>query len=205
MYLLHCYVLTTQDCMMDEITLWLAMSTATTLVAAGIILFYIHSERRRNDGRLTDEDGRPIRLPLTVLQVRALWALGLGTITLFLIMLVFIDRGAEHYYDQNGMRVLVYLIALGGASAYGLVHLVTAVRNRGWRKDERDIAVLHWAPTVQVTGMTITLAMWAIGLTEAYWSTGYVPIAFPILIFLSTLIVGGLFQALGILIGYRRF
>ncbi len=192
---------------METTTLWAILTAGTTLLVAGLILFYMYSERKRNRtrGGMTGDDGQPVRLPLTMLQVRALWALGIGTATLALIVAVFLDRGPENYYAQDDMRILVYLIAFGGAAAYGLVHLVTGLRSRGRVKDERDIAVLHWAPTVQVTGMTLTLAMWAIGLTESYWSVGQLPIAYPILIFLSTLIVGGLFQALGILIGYRKF
>ncbi len=192
---------------MDTTTLWAVLTAVTSLAVAGLILFYIYSERKKNHGRgtMTDDEGKRIRLPMTMLQVRALWALGIGTATLLWIVTIFLARGAENYYAQDDMRIMVYLIAIGGAAAYGIVHLITGIRTRGKVKDERDIAVLHWAPTVQVTGMTLTLAMWAIGLTETYWSVGHVPIAFPILIFLSTLIIGGLFQALGILIGYRRF
>lgn len=192
---------------MDTFTLWSILTLATSLAVTGLILYYIHVEKNKRGGRepLTDENGKHIRLPLTILQIRALWALGIGTATLLWIVTLFVEHGAENYYAQDSMRIAVYLIALGGAAAYGIVHMITGLRNRGVAKDERDMAVLHWAPTVQVTGMTLTLAVWAIGLTETYWSAGYVPIAFPILIFLSTLIVGGLFQALGILIGYRRF
>lgn len=192
---------------MDTFTLWSILTIVTTLAVTGLILYYIYVERgkRRGHEALIDENGKRIRLPLTMLQVRALWALGIGTATLLWIITLFVQHGAENYYANDGMRIAVYLIALGGALAYGIVHAVTGWRNRGRVKDERDIAVLHWAPTVQVTGMTLTLAVWAIGLTETYWSAGQLPIAYPILIFLSTLIVGGLFQALGILIGYRRF
>lgn len=192
---------------MATMTIWSVLTIATAFAVTGLIMYYVHVERTRR-GRLepmTDEDGKPLRLPMTVLQVRALWALGIGTATLLWIVFLFIEHGAENYYQDDGMRIAVYLIAIGGAAAYGLVHLVTGLRNRGVPKDERDIAVLNWAPTVQVTGMTLTLAIWAIGLTETYWSAGAVPVAYPILIFLSTLIVGGLFQALGVLIGYRRF
>lgn len=192
---------------METTTLWAVLTAVTTLMVAALILFYLYGEWKRGRQRteLKDDDGQPLRLPLTMLQVRALWALGIGTLTLAAIVMIFLDRGVQNYYAQDDMRILVYLVAFGGAAAYMLVHVITGIRNRGRVKDERDIAVLHWAPTVQVTGMTLTLAMWAIGLTEAYWSVGQLPIAYPILIFLSTLIVGGLFQALGILIGYRKF
>jgi hypothetical protein len=98
------------------------LTVATTLAVTGLILAYIHTERKGTRGceAMTDENGKRIRLPLTMLQVRALWALGIGTVTLMWIVAIFIERGVENYY-------------------------------------------------------------------------------------ISTLIVGGLFQALGILIGYRRF
>ncbi len=118
---------------------------------------------------------------------------------------VFFVHGAENYYQNDAMRITIYMIALGGAPLYLLAHVLSGRKYRGVERDERDIAVMHWAPTVQVLGMTFTLAAWAIGLTESYWTTGYVPIAYPNLIFLSTLIVGMLSRSLGVLIGYRRF
>ncbi|MCB2205264.1 hypothetical protein KQI65_10985 [bacterium] len=191
---------------METSTIWTTVTTFITVACIAGALYFVYAMRLRGmrPGEI-DENGERTRLPLTVFQVRAAWGLGIGTVALLAILRIFLDRGAENYYLQDDMRNTVYLIAMCAAAAYLTVHVVTALRNRGRVKDERDIAVLHWAPTVQVLGMTLTLAFWAIGLTETYWASGQVPIAYPILIFLSTLIVGGLFQAAGVLIGYWRF
>lgn len=187
--------------------LWQTVSVLLLLFVGGFLLYYHITGRgtHRERGPIVDEHGVRIRVPYTKLQVRAIWALIIGTVTLLLILSVFSTTSVESYYQNDAIRIRVYLFALGGAAAYLIVHFITGLRYRREQRDERDLKVLHWAPTVQVTGMTLTLAVWAIGLTESYWSVGQVPIAYPILIFLSTIIVGGLFNALGVLLGYRRF
>jgi len=70
--------------------------------------------------------------------------------------------------------------------------------------DERDIAILNRAPIIQLWAIIISLIVWAIGLTEAYWDQGTVPIMYMFIIFFSSLVVSTLAQSLGILIGYWR-
>jgi len=50
----------------------------------------------------------------------------------------------------------------------------------------------------------LTMAAWVIGLTETYWEQGSLPIMWPYIMMMSTLLVSTLAQALGVLIGYRR-
>ena len=47
-----------------------------------------------------------------------------------------------------------------------------------------------------------SLVAWSIALTESYWDEGQIPVIFPYLMFMSTLIVSTLAQSIGILIGY---
>jgi uncharacterized membrane protein len=70
--------------------------------------------------------------------------------------------------------------------------------------DERDKAILERAPTVQAQAMVVSVAAWAIILTEVYWETGQVPVAFLVLIFWSCLLVSAMALPMGVLIGYRR-
>lgn len=188
-------------------SMWWSLLLAFLLAVLGSVALYVHLERKRmrGDEPLLDDEGKRIRLPLTMQQTRALWALVIGTAAMLAIVGVFFSYGAENYYHDDAMRITIYMIALGGVPLYLIAHVLAGRKYPDAEPDERDIAVMHWAPTVQVLGMTFALATWAIGLTENYWTTGYVPIAYPNLIFLSTLLVGMLSRALGVLIGYRRF
>jgi hypothetical protein len=70
--------------------------------------------------------------------------------------------------------------------------------------DERDKEIVRRATMVQVWAVLISLFIWAIALTEAYWGQKSIPIIYAYLIAISGLIVNILAQAIGILIGYRR-
>ena len=75
---------------------------------------------------------------------------------------------------------------------------------RGVDVDERDLAILRRAPQVQLIAVMLTLVGWVIGLTETYWEQGSIPIMWPYIMMMTTLLVSTLAQALGVLIGYRR-
>ena len=71
-------------------------------------------------------------------------------------------------------------------------------------RSERDRFIVVRATKVQLLAVIFSLVIWMIGLTEIYWDQGAIPIVFPYLILMSTLIVSTLAQSIGILIGYRR-
>jgi hypothetical protein len=52
--------------------------------------------------------------------------------------------------------------------------------------------------------MAVTLALWVVGLQQAFWGVGAVPMVYLYLIFWSMLIVKSLALPLGVAIGYRR-
>lgn len=70
--------------------------------------------------------------------------------------------------------------------------------------DERDVTVVNRALRLQLWAVIVSLAVWAIALTETYRDQGLIPSIFTFLIFGSSHIVNMLAQAVGILIGYRR-
>jgi hypothetical protein len=183
---------------------WYAVS-AVLLALVAVLVVRVIRDAKGDRGASAEGDETASRVPLTLLQERALAALVTGTLTLLIVAGMFIGRGPEQYYTDDAMRVTVYLVFLAGLAVYGAAVLYTSWKYRGVPRDERDEAVLHWAPTVQAPGMSLALAVWAIGLTETYWETGSVPIVYPMLIFVSTIVVGLLFRSLGIVIGYRRF
>jgi len=56
---------------------------------------------------------------------------------------------------------------------------------------------------IQSVTIALWLVFWAIWTTETYWEQGAIPIAFPILIAMSSIIVNLAGLSLGILICYR--
>jgi hypothetical protein len=57
---------------------------------------------------------------------------------------------------------------------------------------------------VQLYAVFIALAVWCIGLTEAYWERGAIPVFYPYLMFWTIYAVGILAWSVGVLVGYRR-
>ena len=137
------------------------------------------------------------------LQKRALYGLVFGVIWAIAIIVVFIAKGGVNAYTEDpGMRAILAALLIGGLIAYSAMMILTL--RKPSRVDERDKLIMGRAPKVQLWAVIISLAVWMIALTETYWDQGQVPVIFPYLIFLSTLIVNTLAQSVGILMGYWR-
>jgi hypothetical protein len=70
--------------------------------------------------------------------------------------------------------------------------------------DERDRAVLARSFSVESMVVLVSLVAWTVGLTEAFWDEGSIPVAYLQLLFWSTLVGGAMGRSLGIVLGYRR-
>jgi len=70
--------------------------------------------------------------------------------------------------------------------------------------DERDRLIMERAPRFQFLAVLFSLTAWVIVLTEVFRDQGQVPVIYLTLILISTLIIGTIAQALGILFGYWR-
>jgi len=137
------------------------------------------------------------------LQKRALSGLAIGVVWAIAIIVVFITRGGvSAYTEDQGMRVILAALLIGGLLAYSIM-MITTLRKPG-QVDERDRLILGRAPVVQLWAVFISLAVWSIALTEIYWDQGQIPVIFPYLVFMSLFIVNVLAQSIGILIGYWR-
>ena len=137
------------------------------------------------------------------LQKRAWYSLAIGVIWAIAIIVVFIAKGGvTAYTEDQGMRVILAALLIGGLLAYSIMMRLT-LRKPG-QLDERDRLIMGRAPVVQLWAVFISLAVWSITLTEIYWDQGQIPVIFPYLIFMSLFIVNVLGQSLGILIGYWR-
>jgi len=137
------------------------------------------------------------------LQKRAWYGLIIGIVFTIAIITVFIVKGGVATFNEDlGFRVIVDVLWVGMlVTNLSVVNLI--IRKQG-QVDERDKFIVVRATKVQLLAVILSLVVWMIGLTEIYWDQGAIPIVFPYLILMSTLIVSTLAQSIGILIGYWR-
>lgn len=111
--------------------------------------------------------------------------------------------GADTYWEDDNLRLVVVGIFLVGLAAYVAVLLVPLLSGVGGPDlDERDRAVLGRAGTMQTGALFITMAIWVVTLGESFHDQGAVPMVYLYLIFGSLVIVSIIGQAAGILFGY---
>ncbi len=143
---------------------------------------------------------------MTALQKRAWLGLGVGVVMSLGITAIFIARGVTSFDDDLVLRGITYVLCVGGFVVYAVTRRIRR-RKPGDSEvlvDERDKAIVRSATMLQVWAVMLSLFIWAIALTEAYWGEKSIPIIYVYLIAISGLIVNILAQAIGILIGYRR-
>ena len=142
----------------------------------------------------------------TVLERLARRSLALGLVLVVAAGGIVAWAGPAAFYEQDSVRIAVTLLLLAAL----LVLAGFAFRASAWTRrsdgplDERDRAILDKAPSLEGGPMTVTLALWVVGLQQAFWGVGAVPVVYLYLIFWSMLIVKSLALPLGVLIGYRR-
>jgi len=142
-------------------------------------------------------------LPMTPLQKRAWWSLGIGVVLTVAILAIFLIRGLSAYDEDPSMRLLVLILFVG--TLLTSLFLDSPGSGRGLALlDERDQLTLRHAPRVQSVAMIITLGIWTAVLTKFYHGEGAVPMIFLYMMLFSVLIVNALAFSTGILLGYRR-
>jgi hypothetical protein len=182
---------------LEDVMQWfylgLAITLAVVVLAIGARLVFPRREASADEP-----------LPWTALQKRSCIALALGVVGMVTLVAVFAVRGLDSYDRDASTRVAVYLLMLLGMGT-GLAIMPRSIRGarRPW-VDERDLRILERAPAFQGVAVIAVLAVWMIGLTEAFHDAGAIPVVFPSLIFFSAVYVHVVALALGILIGYRR-
>ncbi|MFC2026780.1 hypothetical protein ACFLUX_02265 [Chloroflexota bacterium] len=136
------------------------------------------------------------------LQKRALYSLLIGLAMAIALIAVFVTKDINTFDTDLGFRLIVYALWIGVPLVYLVV--VNLTLRKPEQVDERDRLIMERAPQIQFLAVLFSLVAWVIALTEAYWDQGQVPIVYLTLIMISTLVIGTLAQALGILIGYWR-
>ena len=140
------------------------------------------------------------------LQKRALISLALGLVWTVVLVVLFVARGGiDAYMNDTTTRLLLSALFVGLLIFAAFLGVPWKARSgRGVDVDERDLEILRRAPRVQLTAMMLTLAAWVIGLTEYYWEQGSIPIMWPYLMMMTTILTSTLAQSAGVLIGYWR-
>ncbi len=143
---------------------------------------------------------------MTTIQKRAVWSLLIGSILSVGIIVLFISKGVSTFHEELGMRIIVYALQIGALATPLVVTFMTRRKSTQAEIicDERDKVIEKKAVSVQLVAVIGSLVVWTIALTEAYWDEGEIPIAFPYLIFFSSLIVATIARSVGILLGYWR-
>ena len=127
---------------------------------------------------------------------------GLAGGYLLLLLLVLSLGGMQDYYQDRELRwslMAIFLVGLVASSAVLYLPMVGSDSSM----DERDLLIMTKGSQIQSVTIALWLVFWAIWTTETYWEQGAIPIAFPILIAMSSIIVNLAGLSLGILICYR--
>jgi hypothetical protein len=135
------------------------------------------------------------------LQKRTLYSFLIGTALAVALVIVIVIKGIASFDDAPGFRTLSYALWVGVPLVYLVVINLTLKPNQ---TDERDRLIVQRAARIQNNVVIISLVGWVIGLTEAFYADGSVPVGYLTLIMIFTLIVSTLAQSAGILIGYWR-
>lgn len=186
---------------MESIWVIPLLGTVVALAVVGIVLLVRAWPRHLP---LTAEEREEMAsAPIPALQKRAWWSFAIGVATFGLIAVLLTDRGAVEYWENDGFRLTVLGIFIGGLVAHVAILLRPSLR--GSRKgdfDERDRAVLSRAPHAQSIAVILALAAWMIVLSERFHDQGAVPMVYLYLIFGTAVLVSLIGQSVGILLGY---
>ena len=178
---------------------FLNLTIAIIVAVLLIITFYLKLIRPYS----TTESERITGLPMTPLQVRAWFGLGIGVAVSAAVVVLVSRLGPTQLFDNSSTRYLFYGLLGGGGMLWALVWFLTRPKT-GVPLDERDRAILVQAPSIQSGLIIISLAAWMIGLTEAYRTEGSIPVIYATLIFWSSWIVHMLGLSIGVLFGYWK-
>lgn len=168
-------------------------------VVAGILLVRVWP---RKPALTAEEEADLAQAPMPTLQKAAWWSLAVGVAALGACAALVTTHGAAVYWDDDDLRLTVTLIFIVGLLVQVSVLMAPAALHSGRGLDERDKAVLARSTMVQSAFVLLTLAGWMISLTERFHDQGAVPVVYLYLIFGSVVLILGIGQAVGVLLGY---
>lgn len=183
-----------------SIVLW-----AVLALVAGLLVIAVESRRVLRPRQPLDLPPGET-LPPTALQVMARRAIALGLLPIAAAAGLVAWAGVDRFYDDDPLRLTVTLLLLAALLVLaGFAMLVGGwVRRGAGPLDERDRDLFAKAPGLEGVPMLVTLAVWVVGLQEAFWREGAVPLVYLYLVFWSMILVKSLALPIGVLAGYRR-
>lgn len=184
-------------------TIWFIPVLLSLLGLGAVAGYLLVRAWPRGVAQTPEERAEMASAPMPSLQKRAWWSLLIGVVTAGTIAFLLATNGAVEYWENDGFRLTVTGIFIGGLMLYTVVLLSSVViGKRDGTIDERDRQILSHSPNAQSAAALLTLAAWLISLTEKFREQGAVPVVYLYWIFGSIILVNIIAQAIGILLGY---
>jgi hypothetical protein len=183
---------------MDSPIPWIAiilgLSTLGAIIAAGLTL----SRMRAAALPMTHEGLVEFHsMPWSPLQKSASAGLAIGSTLIAGILWIFHSNGGAAGYDTNpSMRMQIlglFMVSIANFTVFTVLARKSA--------DERDQAVLGWAPQVQAISVLLLVAAWCVTLPVRFHSEGSVPTIYFYLISGSAWLVYMLTYFAGVILG----
>jgi hypothetical protein len=112
--------------------------------------------------------------------------------------------GVDGWHEQSAARLAFWLLLMTGIGIWVAAWYRAKRGEASLALDERDRAVLARSFSVESMVVLVSLVAWTVGLTEAFWDEGSVPLSYLQLLFWTTFVGGAMGRSLGIILGYRR-
>lgn len=174
---------------------WIAVAALGLLVMG--LAFGRIARAYRPDPELRDLPGTPLeRLGWVGLAVTGGVVAGMA-----ILVLVF---GVDGWHEEPAARLAFWLLLMAGIGIWAVAWYRAKRGEPHLPLDERDRAVLARSFSVESMVVLVSLVAWTVGLTEAFWDEGSVPISYLQLLFWTTFVGGAMGRSLGIILGYRR-
>lgn len=169
-----------------------AIGCALTLIAVARIIAGMRPQPEMRDVPMTALE----TLGWVGVAVTGVLGAGLG----ILVAIV----GVTDFQEDDTARFIFWLMLIVGIGVWAAAWAALRRRTGGVVADERDRAILARSFSVESMVVLVSLVVWTVTLTEAFWDEGAVPVAYLQLLFWTTLIGGAMGRSLGIVLGYRR-
>lgn len=182
---------------------WVVITFAAGVVICGLGIYTAIRSMQQGHERVRDQKGQNENIPMTLMQIRSIWAMVNILAGSGLIIYLIISRPITDFFEDASYRIVVTVI-LTVMLLINLFIMIPTSRKGKWSDllDERDQQVLDKATNFQIAGILLINAIWAVGLTEYYWSVQTIPIQFPYLMFWSSFLMLFLSRSVGIIYGY---
>jgi len=143
-------------------------------------------------------------LPMTPLERLGWTGVGVAGLLVAGIGILVATFGVAGFHDVPAARLAFWLMLMAGIGIWAGSWMLLRRRYGATVVDERDRAILARSFQVESMVVLVSLVAWTVALTETFWETQCVPLAWVQLLFWTTFVGGALGRSVGIVLGYRR-